>query len=253
MDALFSEVKLSTYPAGLAMDLHSHDEASLSLVLSGRYEERIRGRCGEYDSGALLVCPAFEPHAQRFGTGGLSKVVFSPTAEGLGQLGEALRFNEAPAVQSRALAELGHRFARELQVDDDFSALVLGGLSHELVGLAAREQARRGGALPSRLRRAMAVIREKEEGPLSLAEIADAVGCDAGELARMFGVHLGCTPGDYHRRLRVERAAGLLADTRQSLADIAITCGFSDQPHMTRAFKAQFGMTPGAWRRVQNA
>ena len=253
MDALFSEVRLSTYPAGLAMDMHSHDDASLSLVLSGSYEERIRGRCGEYDNGALLVCPSFEPHAQRFGAGGLSKVVFSPTAEGIGQLSQAMRFNEAPAVQSRALAELGRRFARELQVDDDFSALVLGGLSHELVGLAAREQARQGGVLPMRLRRAMALIRELEDRPLSLAGIADAGGADAGELARMFGAHLGCTPGDYHRQLRVERAAGLLANTRQSLADIAATCGFSDQPHMTRAFKAQFGVTPGAWRRVQNA
>ena len=253
MDALFSDVRLSTYPAGLAMGVHTHDEASLSLVLSGSYEERIRGRCGEFDSGALLVCPSFEPHAQKFGAGGVTKVVFSPTADGIGQLNEALRFNEAPAICSHALAELGHRFARELHVADDFSALVLNGLSHELVGLAAREQVRRGGALPPRLRRAMAVIRDLADEPLSLVGIADAVGCDAGELARMFGAHLGCTPGDYHRRLRVERAAGLLANTRQSLADIALACGFSDQPHMTRAFKAQFGVTPGVWRRIQNA
>ncbi len=251
MDALFSEVRLSTYPAGLAMDLHSHDEASLSLVLSGSYEERIRGRCGEYDNGALLVCPSFEPHAQRFGLGGLSKVVFSPTAEGIGQLSEALRFSEAPAVQSRGLADLGRRFARELQVADDFSALVLGGLSYELVGLAAREEGRQTGALPMRLRRAMAMIRDLDETPLSLPVIAEAVGGDAGDLARTFRAHVGCTPGDYHRQVRVERAAQMLATTRQSLADVAAACGFSDQPHMTRAFKAHLGLTPGAWRRAK--
>jgi len=253
MDALFSEVRLSTYPAGLAMGEHAHDEASLSLVLSGSYEETIRGRCGEHDSGALLVCPSYETHAQVFGPAGVVKVVFTPTDRGIGQLSEAMRFAEAPAVQSQALAEVGRRFARELKVDDDFSALVMGGLSHELVGLVAREQARRGGAIPTRVRRAMAMIRELEDVPVSLTAIAGAVGCEAGELARMFGLHLGCTPGDYQRRLRVERAAGLLVHSRQSLAEVAMTCGFSDQPHMTRAFKAHFGMTPGAWRRIQNA
>ncbi len=252
MDALFSEVRLSTYPAGLAMGAHAHDEASLSLVLSGSYEETIRSRCGDHDSGALLVCPSFETHAQVFGPAGVVKVVFTPTDHGIGHLSEALRFAEAPAIQSQALAEVGRRFARELTVDDDFSPLVMSGLSHELVGLAAREQARRGGVLPARVRRAMAMIRDLEDLPLSLAAIADGVGCETGELARMFSLHLGCTPGDYHRRLRVERAAGLLVHTRQSLAEIAMACGFSDQPHMTRAFKAQFDMTPGAWRRVQN-
>jgi AraC-like DNA-binding protein len=250
MDALFSEVRLSNYPAGLIMPTHSHAEASLSLVLSGSYEERIRGRHGAFDNGFLLVCPSFEPHAQCFGPSGVSKIVFTPTEEGIGRLGEAIQFGDAPAVQSRALAELGRRFAHELHVCDDFSALVMSGLSHELVGLTAREQARRGGALPARLRRAMEMIRELDDTPLSMATIARAVGADAGDLARSFRAHLGCTPGDYHRQSRVERAAQLLVTTRQSLADIASACGFSDQPHMTRAFKAHLGLTPGAWRRT---
>jgi AraC family transcriptional regulator len=76
------------------------------------------------------------------------------------------------------------------------------------------------------------------------------VGCDAGELARAFRAHLGATPGEVQRRLRVERAATLLAESRQPLADIAALCGFSDQPHMTRAFKAQLGTTPAAYRRA---
>lgn len=250
MNALFSDIRLQRYAPGLVMAAHAHDEASLSLVLSGRYEERIRGRAGEFEVGSLLVYPPHETHAQRFGAAGVRKIVLSPTPEAVARLREAVRFADAPAVRAPALAELGRRMAQELQTADDFSPLVLSGLSHELVGLAAREQARRGGALPPRLRRAVDFIREQPQQALALDDLAAAVGCDAGELARAFRAHLGATPGEVQRRLRVERAATLLAESRQPLADIAALCGFSDQPHMTRAFKAQLGTTPAAYRRA---
>ena len=107
MNPLFSEIRLSRYAPAQVMAPHEHDEASLSLVLAGSYEERIRGRCGEFGAGALLVCPAHERHAQRFGAAGLRKIVLSPTPEAVARLQEAMRFADAPAVRSRALAELG--------------------------------------------------------------------------------------------------------------------------------------------------
>lgn len=250
MNTLFSEIRLRSYAPGLVMGAHEHDDASLSLVLSGSYEERIRGRCGEFELGSLLICPPHERHAQRFGSVGLRKIVLSPTPEAVARLQEAVRFADAPAMRAPSLVELGRRMAQELQTADDFSPLVLGGLSHELIGLTAREQARRGGALPPSLRRAMAFMREQAGPTLALEDMAAAVGCDAGELARTFRAHLGKTPGEVYRRLRVERAAALLARSRHSLADIAAQCGFSDQPHMTRTFKAQLGITPAAYRRA---
>jgi len=249
MNALFSEIKQSRYSPGLVMGAHVHSRASLSLVLSGSYEECIRGRRGEFESGALLICPAGETHAQRFGAAGVRKLVLTPTPEAIARLDEAVRFADAPAVRTQSLADLGRRIAHELHTADDFSALVVSGLSHELIGLAAREQAHRGGALPAKLCRALELLREQSHQLLSLDDIARAVGCDAGELARSFRTHLGQTPGEAHRRLRVERAAALLVQSEQPLADIAALCGFSDQPHMTRAFKAQFGVTPAAYRR----
>jgi len=250
VNALFSQIQIKRYAPGLIMGAHAHPDSSLILVLSGRYEERIRGRSDLAESGSLLVYAPEEPHAQRFGSAAVRKLVLTPTPEALGRLGEAVPVAQAPALRSRALAELGQRMVRELQTDDDFSSLVLCGLSHELIGLSAREQAVRHGALPRKLRLAMAFIREQSQEAFALEAIAAAVACDAGELARTFRAHLGTTPGDYHRRMRVEHAAALLeASSRHSLADVAMICGFSDQPHMTRAFKAQLGVTPGQYRR----
>lgn len=249
MNALFSAIHLSSYVPGQVMGAHQHAKASLSLVLAGSYEECIRGRRGEFGPGSLLVYPPHERHSQRFGATGLRKIVLEPTPEGVARLEEALRLADAPAVRANALADLGRRMAQELQTADDFSTLVLSGLSHELIGLAAREQSRRGGALPAPLRRALDGLRAQSDQALVLEDLARVAGCDADALARDFRVHLGATPGELHRRLRVERAAELLAGSRHSLADIAALCGFSDQPHLTRAFKAHFGTTPGAYRR----
>jgi len=249
MNTLFSEIKQRYYTPGQVMEAHVHSRPSLSLVLAGSYEERIRGRHGEFEFGALLVCPPNETHAQRFGAAGLRQLVFTPTPEAIARLDEAVRFADAPAVRTLSLADVGRRIAQELHTSDDFSALVVSGLSHELIGLAAREQAHRGGALPLTLRRTMELLREQSHQPLALDDIARAVGCDAGELARSFRAHMGETPGEAHRRLRTERAAALLTQSTQPLADIAALCGFSDQPHMTRAFRAHLGTTPAAYRR----
>ena len=60
----------------------------------------------------------------------------------------------------------------------------------------------------------------------------------------------GESPGDYVRRIRIERAARLLRSTSIPLAQVAQAAGFVDQSHMTRVFARQFGFTPGAWRRA---
>ncbi len=253
MNALFSAIQLKSYAPGLVMGAHSHEHSSLILVLSGRYEERIRGRSDLAENGSLLVYAPGEPHAQRFGAAAVRKLVLDPTAEALGRLGETVRVAQAPALRSRSLAELGQRMARELRTADDFSSLVLCGLSHELIGLSAREQAGRSGALPRKLRLAMDFIREQSQQAFAPEAIAAAVACDAGELARVFRAHLRTTPGEYHRRMRVEHAVALLDVSRHSLVDIAMMCGFSDQPHMTRSFKAQLGITPGLYRRNKAA
>jgi AraC family transcriptional regulator len=51
----------------------------------------------------------------------------------------------------------------------------------------------------------------------------------------------------------VEAAASLLRATSQPLNDIALECGFCDQPTFCRQFKAVTGIAPGAYRRMTAA
>ncbi len=62
------------------------------------------------------------------------------------------------------------------------------------------------------------------------------------------GSNLGLPPHAYliQRRLDLARKA---IESGISLADAAIVSGFSDQSHMTRRFKAAFGVTPGQYQK----
>ena len=92
------------------------------------------------------------------------------------------------------------------------------------------------------------LLREKFNERLTLAEIAETVGVHPVHLAQSFRRHYQMTIGGFVRRLRLERSRRQLLDTDQTLAEIALGSGFSDQSHFTRLFKAEFGQTPNAFR-----
>jgi AraC family transcriptional regulator len=84
---------------------------------------------------------------------------------------------------------------------------------------------------------------------LRIADLAATLDVHPVHLARVFRQAWGCSPGDLLRWRRVEQASGLLRRQELAMADVAIAVGFADQSHMSRAFQARYGMTPGSYRR----
>jgi AraC-like DNA-binding protein len=56
------------------------------------------------------------------------------------------------------------------------------------------------------------------------------------------------TPGQLITRSRINSAAQALGETRRSVAEIALACGFCDHSAFTRAFRQATGMTPTQFR-----
>jgi AraC family transcriptional regulator len=67
----------------------------------------------------------------------------------------------------------------------------------------------------------------------------------------VFRTNVGCTPGEYVRRLRVEFACHRISSSDMPLIEIALEAGFSDQSHLTKNFKRYTGMTPARFRRTR--
>jgi len=97
---------------------------------------------------------------------------------------------------------------------------------------------------------AVEYVHEHLGSDLSLTTIAAAVGSAPQQLARRFRQATGTPLHEFVIGQRVERAQRLLATTDGSIADIAITCGFSSQSHLTTVFRRRVGATPAAYRRT---
>jgi len=86
--------------------------------------------------------------------------------------------------------------------------------------------------------------------PLPAIELATLVRLSTSHFSRAFKVHFGFSPHAYVVRRRIERAKILmLSQNRLQLAEIAVICGLSDQPHLTNLFRRMVGETPKAWQR----
>ena len=89
-------------------------------------------------------------------------------------------------------------------------------------------------------------------GPISVDMLAGECGLGACRFAERFRRTFGCAPYAYVLRCRAERARELIETSALPLKQIAPTCGFNDQAHMNRVFKARYGVTPGRVRRERH-
>lgn len=85
---------------------------------------------------------------------------------------------------------------------------------------------------------------------IGLVELARASHCSPSHLSRLFSQQMGMPPHRYLMQMRVNKAKLLLERSNMSIAEIAVTCGFSHQEHLTRLFRRYHDATPGAYRRV---
>ena len=82
---------------------------------------------------------------------------------------------------------------------------------------------------------------------LTLDELAAVAGLSPFHFLRSFQAQYHATPQQMLMALRLFEAKRRLA-AGESPAQVALASGLTDQAHLTRAFKARLGVTPGAFR-----
>jgi AraC-like DNA-binding protein len=98
--------------------------------------------------------------------------------------------------------------------------------------------------------KAMALMRGNLSERLAISDLARAGGLSASQLCRQFRQEVGHSPAQYHRQLRLDAAKERLLAPGSSIANTAVSCGFSSSQHLSKVFRDSVGMTPGAWRRA---
>lgn len=233
------------------VERHTHAEAHFILLLGGSYLSSARGAEGVSVGPTLIYNPPGITHRDRFATRQGRFFGLSISAERLDQARLCVPLIESALKLDRGeQTALAQRLARECHAWEGASPLVAEGLCLELLAQVARRPEPDGKAPPPWLRSAREILRDRCGDELHIADVAQAAGVHPIHLARAFRRFFRCTPGEYLRRCRVERAAALLRDTALPLTEVALSSGFADQSHFSRSFKRAYGVSPREFRVV---
>ena len=159
-------------------------------------------------------------------------------------------------LRDRAISEILNLLVAEVQSGGASGRLYVDSLVQALtirfLFLGERGPARssRATTLPQQhLFRVQEFIESRLESDLTLQELASEAGYSRSHFLRMFHATTGITPHCYVLNRRIERARRLLADPEMSIVQVAYSCGFSSQAHLTLVFRKLCGLTPGEYRR----
>lgn len=124
-----------------------------------------------------------------------------------------------------------------------------------LVKLLQRYGETRGEALTfsrgftaSHYKRVLDFVSDRFGDPITIEDMARVAGLSAAHFARLFKEVLGDSPYQFVMDYRVEQAKRMLHDPARPMVDVALACGFADQPHFSRTFKQLTGVTPKVFR-----
>ena len=98
--------------------------------------------------------------------------------------------------------------------------------------------------------RALHHITDHFAGPLGVKELAAIAHMSERGLRQAFVKHVGSTPGDRLRTVRIDSAKRLLAGSSEKIEAIAHRCGYPNLNSFFAAFRRSENMTPAEYRRI---
>lgn len=238
------------HPSNWILPSHAHQSLIIGIVYQGLYTETICGRSRECGPHSLQLLPAGETHTYEFGRAEVRCLTIEVKPQMLEAISQFSTLPDYPVhVRGGILSVLLTRLYGEFRFQDNTSVLTVEGLILETLGNDTRLSATCPPQVrPRWLHQAKDFIHENATKGVSLIGLAASVGITPSYLARAFRKFYHCSVGEYVRRLRLEHAAGELANSDKPLAEIALNAGFYDQSHMTHAFKLNLNMTPAEYR-----
>lgn len=87
-----------------------------------------------------------------------------------------------------------------------------------------------------------------DDTELDVDRLAELLNTSRSSLYRKLNEHCGMKPAEYIRHRRLQRAAQLLRQTQYRVSEIAYAVGFKRLSNFTRSFRAEFELSPSAWR-----
>jgi AraC family transcriptional regulator len=228
--------------------LHEHSDAHFVIVCDGCWEDV--GSAGRWSVGAgqILLHPPGVKHRVRAAAAG-TEIICVSIAPLLITRFAALygRNTRSEIFRWERFEGIPDLLQRELLFPDAATPLMVEGLILHFLALGSRYVSPLDAA-PSWVRRAVELMTARFAEPLSVPDLANAVGISHSRFAHGFTSIVGQSPGDFLRAVRVRQAARALRESDEPIAEIATAAGFYDQAHLSKAFRIVKAMTPRQYR-----
>jgi AraC-like DNA-binding protein len=240
---------------------HSHEDFALGLIEEGIQCFSSQGKSHTAPQGSMITVNPDEihdgqsadnrPYGYRLLYIPASLILEIGTASGAAK---TLPYFLAPVTHDR---ELAHRLTRLFTLLEDpstntleacslFYSLVVDLFSRHGTG---RENQTVPRQLPMAIKKVRAYILDMAKEEISLDDMAEVAGLSRYHFLRTFTTSLGISPHAYllNRRLQLAKTA---LKNGSTISDAALEAGFFDQSHLTRRFKAAFGLTPRQFQKA---
>ena len=242
--------------------VHYHDNYEIYVLVSGKQRYIIENEIYEMQKGDVAVIPEGVMHMTTKGLGGnrilisFDKSFLSTYLTGYAQ--EALlgffdkRVLRPSGRDSEKIVDLATKIDMRVGEGDELGAFRdLVKLFFILDGCDAAEKS--NGTKDGTLIRAIDYLSENFATITSLDDVAKATYVSKCYLCRTFGKELGVTYGKFLTKVRLKNARTMLVETRKSVLDVALDCGFSNSAYFIQLFKAHFGDTPAVYRKKHSS
>ncbi|MEM6348776.1 MAG: helix-turn-helix transcriptional regulator [Bacteroidota bacterium] len=227
------------------VDWHYHEHAYFAYLLTGQLGVTDRKQTHHLETGSLHYHYSEEAHCNH------KPDVFTRGFQLEIHQNWFARYDQKPQkeVGSRLIKHpqqhlLFEQIYREFLLYDEEASLSIDALVLQLMGEDSK-QIFQGPSWRNKLQN----ILHEETQSLSLEEIAKFLNVHPVYLCQESARVLGCTMGQYRRKLKLSRALTAMRNAQSSLTEIAYNSGFSDQSHFCRTFKQAFGYSPLQYRK----
>jgi AraC-like DNA-binding protein len=219
----------------------------------------------------LLVCrPRGDNSVLRVGGGGQSSTIVSgrfrfedrrnnpllsvlpPVITLRGEMGKSVRWLE-PTLRFIACEAQSGRPGSQTVIARLADVLFIQLVRGHLASLPLNGSGWLGALADAQIGAALGHIHQNPEQDWTVQSLASKVAMSRSAFASRFMRLVGEPPLSYVTRWRMQKAAGMLRDGKQTLAEVAAQVGYDSEAAFSKAFKRAVGSAPGAYRRALRA
>lgn len=273
MNPVFHSYYHVEYREGFFMQAHDHPRVEIMYTRKGCCDVYAAEKHYRLEAGDLILINGEVPHKLLVDKHTPCRVLclefdFSEDGEGMGSvlgeisqavpevrrfLGSApaiLKLKDAMEIYSHLVDifhELEHKESgRNFSIRYAFGQLVI-----KLARMHAENEAGGNGPAEMYVRDAITFINNNYAEEIGVEEMAAHTKLNVSYFHKIFKKAAGCTPMDYLNNVRIDKAKMLLENTDIPIIEICTFVGFNSRQYFTHAFKKRTGLTPRAFRQIQ--